>query len=79
MLLHVIARGKIGRSPEAELVDRYAKRIAWGLKVTELPDRGGSIPAPAATPMRTVALDERGEQLSSTAFAAILGDRKSVV
>ncbi len=73
MLLHVIARGKIGRSPEAELVDRYAKRIAWGLKVTELPDRGGSIPAPAATPMRTVALDERGEQLSSTAFAAILG------
>lgn len=73
MLLHVIARGKIGRSPEAELVDRYAKRIAWGVKVTELPDRGGSIPAPAATPMRTVALDERGEQLSSTAFAAILG------
>ena len=73
MLLHVIARGKIGRSPEAELVDRYAKRIAWGLKVTELPDRGGSIPAPAATPMRTVALDERGVQLSSTAFAAILG------
>ena len=73
MLLHVIARGKIGRSPEAELVDRYAKRIAWGLKVTELPDRGGSIPAPVATPMRTVALDERGEQLSSTAFAAILG------
>jgi 23S rRNA (pseudouridine1915-N3)-methyltransferase len=73
MLLHVIARGKIGRSPEAELVDRYAKRIAWGLKVTELPDRGGSIPAPAATPTRTVALDERGEQLSSTAFAAILG------
>jgi 23S rRNA (pseudouridine1915-N3)-methyltransferase len=31
MLLHIIARGKIGRSPEAELVERYAKRIAWGL------------------------------------------------
>lgn len=73
MLLHVIARGKIGRSPEAELVDRYAKRIAWGFKVTELPDRGGAIPPPAGTPVRTVALDERGEQLGSTAFAALLG------
>jgi 23S rRNA (pseudouridine1915-N3)-methyltransferase len=73
MLLHVIARGKIGRSPEAELVDRYARRIIWGFKVTELPDRGGALPAPTVTPVRTVALDERGRQLESTAFAAILG------
>ncbi len=73
MLLHVIARGKIGRSPEAELVDRYARRIAWGWKVTELPDRGGTVPAPAQTPLRTVALDERGRQLTSAEFAAILG------
>lgn len=73
MLLHVIARGKIGRSPEAELVDRYARRITWGFKVTELPDRGGALPAPTVTPVRTVALDERGRQLESTAFAAILG------
>jgi len=73
MLLHVIARGKIGRSPEAELVDRYARRISWGLKVTELPDRGGTIPPPVAMPVRTVALDERGRQLPSTAFAEILG------
>jgi len=73
MLLHVIARGKIGRSPEAELVDRYARRITWGFKVTELPDRGGAIPAPLVSPVRTVALDERGKQLESTAFAALLG------
>lgn len=73
MLLHVIARGKIGRSPEAELVDRYARRITWGFKVTELPDRGGVLPAQTVTPVRTVALDERGRQLESTAFAAILG------
>jgi len=72
MLLHIIARGKIGRSPEAELVDRYAKRIAWGLKVTELSDRGGTVPPPATTPVRTVALDERGRQLTSTEFARIL-------
>ena len=41
MRLHVIARGKIGRSPEAELVARYEKRIAWPCKLTELPETGG--------------------------------------
>ena len=44
VLLHIIARGKIGRSPEAELIDRYLKRIAWPVKLTELPDRGGVSP-----------------------------------
>ncbi|MBA4162252.1 MAG: 23S rRNA (pseudouridine(1915)-N(3))-methyltransferase RlmH [Novosphingobium sp.] len=72
MQLHIIARGKIARSPEAELVARYAKRIAWPLKLTELPDLGGTVPeAPAQS--RTVLLDERGKQLSSEEFAAILG------
>lgn len=71
MRLHIIARGKIGRSPEAELVERYAKRIAWPFKVTELPDTGGTIPT-ALTPSRDVLLDERGRQLSSEEFAAIL-------
>ncbi len=73
MLLHVIARGKIGRSPEAELVERYARRISWGFRVTELPDRGGIVPTPAARPFRTVALDERGANLTSSALAAQLG------
>jgi len=68
LLLHIIARGKIGRSPEAELTDRYLKRIAWPVKLTELPDRGGTTPALPANSV-TVLLDERGEALSSTAFA----------
>lgn len=72
MKLHVIARGKIARSPEAELVARYAKRITWPLALTELPERGGTVPDPA-TPCRTVLLDERGKQLSSEEFAALLG------
>jgi 23S rRNA (pseudouridine1915-N3)-methyltransferase len=73
MRLHVSARGKIGRSPEAELVARYEKRIAWPLKLTELPDNGsGSIPEPLA-PCKTVLLDERGKQLSSEEFAELLG------
>ena len=68
MLLHVIARGKIGRSPEAELVERYARRITWPLKLTELPDSGGRVPEPQ-TPFRTVLLDERGQPLASEEFA----------
>ena len=44
MLLHIVARGRIGRSPEAELVDRYIKRIGWPTRVTELPDTGGKVP-----------------------------------
>ena len=68
MLLHIVARGKIARSPEAELVDRYIKRIAWPTRLTELPESGGSIPALPGNSV-TIALDERGEALSSTAFA----------
>ena len=71
MLLHIVARGKIGRSPEADLVERYLKRIAWPTKVTELPDRGGKIPAPAANGV-TAVLDERGQALSSTQLAKTL-------
>ena len=68
MLLHIVARGKAGRSPEAELVERYLKRIAWPTKVTELPDRGGKVPelSPGGA---TVVLDERGEALTSVELA----------
>jgi 23S rRNA (pseudouridine1915-N3)-methyltransferase len=72
MLLHIIARGRIGRSSEGEMVERYLKRIAWPVKHSELPDKGGTIPAPQ-TPVRTVLLDERGKMLSSEAFATLLG------
>ena len=71
MLLHVIARGKIARSPEAELVARYEKRLAWPVRVTELPETGGRISEPL-TPLRTVLLDEKGKDLSSEALAAQL-------
>lgn len=72
MLLHVIARGKIGRSPEAELVTRYEKRIGWPVRFTELPDAGGKLPEPSGQ-TRVVLLDERGKNLSSEEFATILG------
>lgn len=72
MRLHVIARGKIGHTPEAELVERYRKRIAWPLTLSELPERGGAIRS-KLTPCRTVMLDERGRSFSSPDFAALLG------
>jgi 23S rRNA (pseudouridine1915-N3)-methyltransferase len=72
LLLHIIARGKIGRSAEAELVDRYLKRVAWPTRISELPDTGGRVP-PIEGLTRTVMLDEKGEQLGSVAFAEKLG------
>jgi 23S rRNA (pseudouridine1915-N3)-methyltransferase len=71
MRLHIIARGKIGRSPEADLVERYLKRISWPVKHSEMPDRGGDLPASDA-PFRTIMLDEKGEQLGSTELALLL-------
>lgn len=72
MLLHVIARGKIARSPESELVARYEKRLTWPIKLTELPENGGRIPD-SQTPCKTVLLDERGKNLSSEELAEIMG------
>jgi 23S rRNA (pseudouridine1915-N3)-methyltransferase len=72
VLLHIVARGRIGHGPEAELVTRYLGRIGWPTRITELPDAGGRIP-PAATAMRTVALDEKGEAIGSLALAERLG------
>ena len=68
MLLHIVARGKIGRSPEAELVERYLKRIQWPTRLSELPERGGKMPELQANSI-VVVLDERGEALSSRELA----------
>jgi 23S rRNA (pseudouridine1915-N3)-methyltransferase len=67
LLLHVIARGKIGRSPEAELVDRYLKRVSWPVKLTELSERAPMPPASSGTV--TILLDEKGDALSSMELA----------
>ncbi len=68
VLLHIVARGRIGRGPEAELVERYLKRVSWPTKITELPESGGRLP-PAAENGVIVLLDEKGEQLGSMEFA----------
>lgn len=66
--LHIVARGKLGRGPEAELVDRYLKRLSWPVQLTELPDTGGRVPPPSPQSV-TILLDEKGEQLTSMELA----------
>lgn len=73
MKLHIIARGRIGQSPEAELVNRYAVRLRGRMTVTEI---GESAAWPMFGlqhgPARTVVLDERGRNLASADLAALL-------
>lgn len=73
MRLHIIARGKIGRSAENELVERYMQRMVWPTKITELPDIGGKLPTEKERSVRTVLLDEKGKQLSSVDLANLIG------
>jgi 23S rRNA (pseudouridine1915-N3)-methyltransferase len=67
VLLHIFAVGRMSRSPEHELVARYAQRLGSKLKITELPEDRGFPVAP--TPCRTVVLDEKGRALTSEALA----------
>ncbi len=73
MRLHIVARGRIGRGAEADLVDRYMKRISWPVQITELPDKGGKAPPPAPATM-TIVLDEKGRNLTSAELAARLSE-----
>jgi 23S rRNA (pseudouridine1915-N3)-methyltransferase len=71
MRLHILARGRIGRGPEADLVARYATRLRGRLVVTEL---GEATDWPVAgAGAKTVVMDERGRDLASAELAALLG------
>jgi 23S rRNA (pseudouridine1915-N3)-methyltransferase len=77
--------GRFGRGPERTLFDVYAKRLPWPLDLHELEDRKGGSDAErnrrenallrerAADAQAVIALDERGRELDSRAFAAELG------
>ena len=64
--LSIVARGRIGASPEAELVDRYAKRMRGEMTVTEI---GDTAAWPRFDGGRTVVLDETGKDMASEALA----------
>lgn len=73
MRIRLFVRGRIGQSPEAELVQRYLKRVPWDVDVTEWPDKGGPGFPPADGQVRTILLDERGKDMDSAAFASRIG------
>lgn len=73
MRLHIVARGKIGRCPEQELVDRYVKRIGWTVKISELPDLGGKSPKLDGQ-TKIIAMDEGGDNWTSKSFSDHLGN-----
>jgi 23S rRNA (pseudouridine1915-N3)-methyltransferase len=68
--LAIVARGRIGASPEGDLVERYRTRLRGELTVTEI---GETAAWPKSDAGRTVVLDETGKDLSSEALAAQLG------
>ncbi len=70
MILHILAVGRMSRSPEQELVQRYAARLGDTFKLTEV-NEGKPYPA-APAQSRTVVLDEKGKALTSEALAATL-------
>lgn len=69
MHIRLYVRGRIGRSAESELVERYLKRVPWTVDVIERPEAGGAALPPPNGQVRTILLDERGTTLSSQAFA----------
>jgi 23S rRNA (pseudouridine1915-N3)-methyltransferase len=73
MRIRLWAYGRIGRGAEAELVDRYLKRIMWEVTVTELKE-GAPFPWPDRANARIILFDERGLSQGSSGFAGLLGD-----
>ena len=67
MRLHLVARGRIGRGPEADLVARYLKRMTWPTAITELSETA-PFPEPSGQSV-TIVLDERGAALTTRSFA----------
>jgi 23S rRNA (pseudouridine1915-N3)-methyltransferase len=81
--LRVIAVGKLRAGPEAELFDRYARRLRPNLELTEIPEGTGApaeikrreaVPLLAALPANafTVALDLGGTVTDSAGLASVL-------
>jgi len=85
MRLTIAAVGRAGRGPERDLYEHYAKRIRWPLALREVEEKrklpatelmrreGELLLAAVPTGAVMVALDRRGRQVDSEAFASRLG------
>lgn len=84
MEIVITAVGRLRAGPERDLVEQYRRRIIWPLTIKEVEDRRGSGPERrarecamlrAAIPdgAAVVVLDEGGQDLTSSDFAARVG------
>ena len=86
MRIVIAAVGRLRRGPLRDLIAEYEKRIVWPLEIREVQEKraspsGGLKAAEAALLLQAlpesgpiVALDERGDDLSSNAFANLLSE-----
>ena len=86
MRIVIAAVGRLRRGPVREVIATYQKRMLWPLDIREVQERrqappGGLMAAEAALLLQAlpesgpvVALDERGDDLSSNAFAGLLSE-----
>jgi len=84
----LIAVGKAKKGPESQLFDQYRERLMSPMAVKEISERPGKsvderrrlegekLLAAVPRDARTVALDERGRDLSSQAFADLIEKRR---
>lgn len=82
------SRGKSRDGPEASLLAAYLKRMPWQVALTELPqsraatvaqrkaEEAAALERAVPAGHQRIALDERGEDLGSTAIAAWLDRRR---
>ncbi|MFH1157671.1 MAG: 23S rRNA (pseudouridine(1915)-N(3))-methyltransferase RlmH [Pseudomonadota bacterium] len=81
MKIRILAVGRQKASPTKGLCEEYLKRMKWGVSLTEIDAPKGSTPAQEAPlilkhlakPAFIVALDERGETLTSPDLAKKMG------
>lgn len=77
MKIKILAVGKIKKSPMADMCDEYIKRMTWKVELKEIDSPKGATSAIEAPLIDRqlppeafiIALDERGETLSSPEFA----------
>ena len=73
----IVAAGRARQGPERATYEHYASRIKWPLSLLEVPENRRSSPAADSKNLSralpagavVIALDERGDTLSSTLFA----------
>lgn len=73
MRIRIHARGRIGQGAEADLVERYKKRIGWKVDIFERPDHDQKPLPPRVGDEKRILLDERGDNLGSAQLAARIG------